>query len=342
MKVAITGASGFIGLNVAEALLRQGCEILLTSRRSVAPDGGRPGAPPGAWQVLSSLPGQVRCACVDVTDAEALTHAFSAFRPDIVVHGAAMTPGRAHEREHALTAVQVNVTGTMNALEGARRSGAGRFVMLSSAAVYGRTAFRGGTLDESETACDPESIYAVTKSASEGLALRGAALFGMQAVALRIGAAFGPWEWDTGVRDTLSAILQTTRLASRGQQARLSRPGRLDWIYARDVAEATALVAMADSLPRRIYNLGGATAWSAAEWCVRLAHEFDGFSHEIDAAEPNVDFHSEKDQSPLAMTRFEEDFAYRPRFGLAEAFVDYMAWIGATPEFWADGQSLTT
>lgn len=342
MKVAVTGASGFIGINIAEALLRDGCDALLISRRSVAPAKGRAGTPPGAWHILSRLRGHPRCECLDVTDLEALNRAFSAFRPDAVVHGAAMTPGRAREREHALRAVQVNVMGTMNVLEAARRSGVKRFVMLSSAAVYGRSAYGAGVLDESETACDPESVYAVTKSASERLALRWARLFGLDIVALRIGAAFGPWEWETGVRDTLSAIFQVTKLAVQGQNARLPRPGRLDWIYARDVGEATALLVATGSLSRRVYNLGGRAEWSAAEWCARLANEYDAFSFEIDAADANVDLHDDEDQRPLAMTRLEEDFGYRPRFDLDEAFADYISWIRSTPDFWGSYRTLTT
>jgi nucleoside-diphosphate-sugar epimerase len=92
-----------------------------------------------------------------------------------------------------------------------------------------------------ETACDPVSLYAITKFASEKVAARLASLWQCEVVSVRLSAMFGPWERATAARDTLSPQAQILAALQEGREAVLERPGVRDWIYAFDVADAVVL-----------------------------------------------------------------------------------------------------
>ena len=338
MSVLITGATGFIGVNLAEALLARGDTVVLVSRRSIRPDPATSprATPPAAFEVLSRLPGTLHVVQGDVTDEAAMDRIFAEYQPHKVIHGAAITPGTAREREQARLTSEVNYMGTLSLLEAARRSRVVRFVYLSSGAVYGLSAFATEELDEEATIPLPDTIYSITKYAGERLSLRFRHIWDMDVVAARIGTAFGPWEWDTGVRVTLSIILQVTTHAVHGREAVLPDiVGRKDWVYGRDVAAATLAILDAPNLSHEVYNLGPGVAWTVDDWCARLAAAFPGFSHRRarEGEEPNVRYGT-PDRAPFAIRRLVEDVGYQPRFGLEESFADYMAWIEATPDFW--------
>ena len=340
MTILITGATGFIGANLAEALLARGDSVVLVDRQSVRPDSASNprGTPPGAFDVFSRLPGTLHSVSGDVTDEAAMDRLISEYRPDKVIHGAAITPGTVREREQARLTSEVNYMGTLNLLEAAWRGKVGRFIYLSSGSVYGLSAFTSGDLDEETTIPLPDTIYSITKYAGERLSLRFRSIRDMDVVAVRIGTAFGPWERDSGVRATLSTILQVTTHAVAGRQAVLPDVvGRRDWVYSREIADSVLAVLDAANLSFDVYNLGPGVMWTLDDWCDRLAAAFPEFSHRRagPGEEPNVTY-ATPDRAPFAIRRLVEDVGYTPRYGLEESFADYMAWIEATPEFWRE------
>ena len=156
----------------------------------------------------------------------------------------------------------------------------------------------------------------------------------MDVVVGRVGAAFGPWERDTGVRDTLSAPMLTSRLAVQGKEAVLPRPGPRDWVYSRDIAHALVTLSEARSLSHDVYNISAGVRWNVADWCEKLKATYPAFSYRIanNHAEVNVTFGS-RDRSPLAIDRLNAD-VMAPQYGLDDAFEDYMAWIESSSDFW--------
>lgn len=325
MPVLLTGASGFVGLNLAEALLGRGREVVLFSHAPM---------PEAARAALATLPGAMVEEVGDVRSRSDLDRVFEEHRPDRVVHGAAITPGPGRERPDAHATVEVNVLGTVSVLEAAARHGPiGRLLHLSSGAVYGRAGYEVTRLEE-ETPAQPDATYAISKLAGEQLALRLGPLLGQDPIVARLGSVFGPWERETGVRETLSPILQVTELALLGEAAVLPRPGRRDWVYSRDVA--AALVALLDApAPRhRLYNVSGGLEWTLEAWCAKLAQAFPGFDYRLAAPgiTPNVDLWSAADRAPLAIDRLLDELDHRPRFALDQAFEDYMRWLAERDE----------
>lgn len=311
MRVLITGAAGFVGLNVVEALLARGWETIAAD---IAPPPDAAAGWPCRWTRL------------DVCDPAAAAALVESAQPDAIVHGAAITAGPDRERRDANVIVAVNLQGTLNMLAAAARRPPRRFLYFSSSSVYGENGYADMPLDAGRTHPVPETLYAITKYAGERAALRARALYGLDVVCARLSSAFGPWERDTGVRDTLSPPLQATELARAGGEARLEREGLRDWVYGRDIGGAVVALLEADKPRRPVYNVGPGVAWSVADWCRKLAARYPGFRWRI--GEPaNVLLHAAQDRNPLGIAPLEEEFGWRPRFGLDAAFEDYMAWL---------------
>ncbi|MES2787351.1 MAG: NAD(P)-dependent oxidoreductase [Pseudomonadota bacterium] len=318
MAVLVTGATGVVGINVLEELLSKGHEVVSLSATPL---------PPAAARALAVLPGRLHLHGGDTAvraswDAVASQHAI-----DRVIHAAAITPNDAREQRDFRRIVEVNFMGTIHALEAARDWGVRRFVYCSSGAVYGDNSYPQGEL--AETVCpSPQTLYAVMKQAGEGAVARFGQLNQLDVVVARIGAVFGRWEHDTGLRDMLSAPMQTAAIAEAGGVAVLPRRGDRDWIYGPDVAQALVGLLTQPELQWPVYNVGPGASWSVVDWCEMLKQRFPGFRYQIadETAPANVDFHSRRDRSQMSIARLRDDIGFEARYGLARAFNDYLSW----------------
>lgn len=160
MRVAVTGAAGFIGGHLVRRLAGRGHTVRSVVRPT--PEADRLGD------------ADVRYA--DIGDAEALASAFDGC--DAIVHLAGLTT-RHHASAWAYEAV--NVGGTRAVVEAAQRAGAGRLVVGSTVGVYGRAA--------SGQTPRPNTPYRRSKHAAEAVAL---AADGLDASVVRLPATLGP------------------------------------------------------------------------------------------------------------------------------------------------------
>jgi nucleoside-diphosphate-sugar epimerase len=311
MRVLVTGGAGFVGLNIAAELLARGHEV-------VAADLAAPPAGPEGWAC--------RWERLDVRDAAAVERLFEAARPDAVVHGAAVTAGADREKRDAAGIVAANLQGTLNALAAAAGTRTRRFLFLSSSSIYGENGYDDLPLDEGRTHPVPETLYAISKYAGERAALRARSLHGLDVVCARLSAAFGPWERDTGLRDTLSGPYQATLIAQAGGEAVLEREGWRDWVYGKDVASAVWTLLEAERPRHPVYNVGPGEPWLVADWCRRLETRFPRFRWRV-GQPANVSMHAARDRNPLGVARLGEEFGWRARFGMDAAFEDYMDWL---------------
>ena len=229
-RVLITGASGFIGLNLVECFLARGWQVVGLSLD---------GLPPLARAAFDRLPGRLDDLRADARDLARIEALLERDRYDAVIAGAAITSGLDRERRSPADIIEVNLLAVVRLLEIAARHGVGRMLMFSSSAATGDRAFGGRAVVESDPV-QPASIYGVTKAAIEGIARRWNAIAPAPAIWVpRLTAAFGPWERATGVRDALSAPFQIVRAALAGEAiAPLPEGGARDWVYAPEAAEA--------------------------------------------------------------------------------------------------------
>ncbi len=318
MTVFVTGGSGFVGLNLLEQLLGRGDDVVSFSL--AAP-------PERAVRAFARLPGSLRHVDGDVRDAVALGKALARSGARQVIHGAVITAGIDRERSDPSSIVTTNVQGTVNALDAARRQGVERFLYLSSASVYGANALSDSELSEGRTAPLPISLYAVTKYAAEGIARRYGSIFDMQVVAARLSAVFGRWEYDTGLRDTLSPPYLLTQMAAAGSAAVLADEGWRDWIYGPDAASGIIALLDAAELSEDVYNVGTGQTWSLREWCENLAARQPAFSYCIGGGPDVGTIIDPGHRSPLSIERISRDTTYSPRFTLVKALEDYLRWM---------------
>jgi UDP-glucose 4-epimerase len=317
MRILVFGGTGFVGLNIAAALLSRGYSVTLFDRAGLPPDARRDFALHG--DRLTAIQG-------DVTDSQAVGAVIAAGY-DAIILGATITAGPAREAGDPETILRVNLLAQTPILIAARSSGVQRIINLSSAAAYGASAFRNVLLDE-ETPCDPASLYAITKFASEKVAARLAGFWQQDIISVRLSAVFGPWERSNDVRDTPSPQAQILAAMRQGYEAVLSRPGLRDWIYAADVAEAVTLLIEASKPKQQLYNISTGVEWSALQWGQELAALHPGFvSRLTDAGEvATVDLHSPADRAPLSVARMADEFGWRARFGCTDSVADLSHW----------------
>jgi len=319
MTTLITGAAGFVGLALAEHLGARG-------ERVVAVDRADP--PPRA----KTLAGDIAWRQGDVTDRAGMVGLLREARADVLVHGAAITADAARDAAEPARIVEVNALGTARVLEAAREAGVSRVVHLSSGSAYGAAAFAGEALDEVATPALPESLYALTKFAGEGIARRLGALWDMDVRVARLSSVFGPWEHATGVRDTLSEIFHATRIAHERGAVVLPRPGARDWFSSRDAAAAIAALGDAPGPVPPVVNLGPGRVWTVADWLDALALRRPGVTWRIAAAgeTPSFAFHAPQDRRPLAVERLAA-LGYRSSWTLERCLDDYLDWLAAEP-----------
>ena len=244
MHVLVTGAAGFIGSHVVDSLLRDAHYVTAvdnfdpfydrpTKERNIADHRDHP-----RW----------RLAEVDLRDAGALAERLTD-RYDAIVHLAAkagVRPSIADPVGHQ----EVNVQGTHNLLELARRKGIQQFVFASSSSVYGVNPRL--PWNEEDAVLRPISPYASTKVSAELLGHVYSHLYGIRFLALRLFTAYGPRQ-----RPDL-AVHKFATLITAGQPVPVFGDGstRRDYTYIDDlVAGIRAALAYRGS-DYEVVNLG--------------------------------------------------------------------------------------
>jgi len=329
MSIFITGGSGFVGLNLAAALLARGEKVSLFSASAPLP---------GAVAELSRLPGELNVVAGDVTDAALLDAALRASGARRVIHAAAITAGPERDAREPQRGVEVNFRGTLNMLEAARAAGVTRYVQASTGAVYGAASFAAEPLGEDTHLPSPSTMYGISKYAAERAVLHLGALWGVDVVAGRLAVIYGPWEYQTGLRDRMSALWQLTRIARAGGEAVIPAGGVQDWMYAPDVARALVALLDAPRLAHRLYHLGAERPWGLAAWAEKLKARHTAFRYrtsEVDA-ECTVAARGPVGRTPFDASRLRTDLGFAPQFDLDSGFDHYMHWLDAHPDIWRD------
>ncbi len=316
----ITGGTGFVGLNLAEELLGRGQRVVLFG----------PGAlPEGTRALLGESAERLVVVAGDVLSATALDAVFRSFQVDRLVHAAAVTADAAREVRAARSIAEVNVLGTIEVLEAALRHRVPRVLQLGTGSIFGAGGLLSPELDEQVSPVWPETLYGITKFAAERIAVRYRATRALDVTVVRLGMVFGRWEYDTGVRDTLSLPLQLTRLAEQSASVTVHADCADDWVYSRDVARGlVGLLAHADRPPEPVYHLSAGRRWSVADWCQRLSARFSGFQAEMvdDAGRATAGRGKVARRSPMRIERLMRDTGYAPQFLAEPALTDFLSW----------------
>lgn len=325
--VLVTGATGFIGLNLLHTLVGSGHEVIGVASgplpQLAADSLGRTGAVPVV-------------ELVDIRDGSAVHDVVARSRPDVVIHAAAVTAGAERERTDARTIVDVNVGGTQSVLDACSRNDVGRMVHVSSGAVYGAATFGTDPLDET-TSVEPVGLYGITKLAAEQLVRRHAELHDTDIVIGRLSAVFGPWEYPTGVRDFMSPMLQVVRASRSGEISRYVEDAPRNWVYAPDAARALSHLALGPAPRFDCYNVCPEERGALAQHIERLrafapAAEFLSVGRPEDAS-VSYDADPRLERAPVSGSRIQSELGDDVWSPHDDAFDSYLTWVDSNPDW---------
>jgi len=253
-RVLVTGAAGFIGAHICQALLARGEEV-------VGLDNVNPYYDPALKEArLADLtgrgrPGQFGFHRIDLADTDSVLQLMGAGSGiDRVVHLGAQA-GVRWSLEAPFAYTSANVTGHLSILEGVRRSEGriGHSVYASTSSVYGSRE-DGRPFRETDRADRPASLYAATKIAGEMMSKSYVDLYGLSLTGLRFFTVYGPWG-----RPDMAYWLFTDAML-KGRPIQLFNEGRMlrDFTYVDDIV--AGVLAVLDHPPEgpahRTYNLG--------------------------------------------------------------------------------------
>jgi len=244
MRVMITGAAGFIGSNLAEALLRRGDVVVgldnfndyyspSRKRANVAELGRHP-----AFALVEA----------DLRDEGAVAQAIAHWRPDAIAHLGAMANVRYSIQRCGLYA-DVNIRGTVNVLEAMRAIGVPHVVFASTSSVYGNT--QALPFREDDPLGKPLAPYPATKITGELLGYTYHNLFGLTFTALRFFSVYG----ERGRPDMMPYIVVDS--IAREKVFTLYNAGEMyrDWTYVGDIVRGV-IAALDQPLGYERLNLG--------------------------------------------------------------------------------------
>jgi UDP-glucose 4-epimerase len=234
----ITGGAGFIGSNLAEALVRDGERVRVFDNLSS-----------GSLDNLAAIRDRVEVVEGDLRDYDAVAAAMRGV--SYVAHQAAL---RSVERsvDDPLSSDAVNVHGTLHVLQAAREAGVKRVVYASSSSVYGDNPALPKVEDHTPA---PVSPYAVSKLAAEHYCRVFSKLYGVETVSLRYFNVFGPKQ---SPQSKYAAVIPLfMRAARRGEPLEIHGDGEQsrDFTYIDNVVQANRLACTTPGVGGEVFNV---------------------------------------------------------------------------------------
>jgi len=243
LRTFITGATGFIGQYLTRRLAKSGAEVWAGVFPNEAP-----------WRV-EALPPQVRRLPLDMQDGESVAHAVARCQPEVVFHLAAA--GVTDPGVDPITALKVNVAGTVHLLKALDGRGVRRIVLVGTCYEYGAR--------EAVEGLDPFNFYAASKVAAWAFARAWWRTSGLPVVVVRPFQVYGPGQ------PPHTLVPAAVRAALAGEDFPMT-PGeqKRDFVYVQDVAKGLLAAATAPAVEGESLDLGTGQAHSVREVVGRI------------------------------------------------------------------------
>ena len=326
-KWLVTGAAGFIGSNLLEALLGLGQDVVGIDNFSTGfrenLESVRAAVGESSWERFKFKEG-------DIADPSSCKEVCRGV--DYVLHQAAIG-SVPRSLEHPLETNRSNVDGFLNMLVASRESGVKRFVFASSSSVYGD--------DESlpkveERTGGPLSPYAVTKQAGELYAkVFAREYYRLENIGLRYFNVFGPRQNPGGAY--AAVIPKWIALLLKGERCTIFGDGETsrDFCYIENVIQANLLAALADNeqAVNEVYNVGYGNRTTLNQLYQAIRGRLSVHKAVVSELEPIYgDFrqgdirHTEAD-----VGKAERLLGYQPSHSLEQGLAEAMAWFVNNP-----------
>lgn len=320
MTILVTGANGFVGVNLVRRLAQKGETVIALARRPPDPETRR---------FLADEAERIVWVEGDVRHRAELLALAQQYQVDGIVHNAAMTPSAMVEQSQSATVVDVNLVGTVNTLEVARKVQARRFIFVSSTGLYGAPPDPRRLRTEDEPPVTT-SLYTICKFASEQLCRRYGQLHNLSTAAGRLGSAYGPMERASKSRENMSLVYELVHRALAGEHLRIfDAEHQRDFCYIEDVAEAFAQLLLAKTLNWQIYNIATDTPTATRDVLNIISQLCPGFTWDEATQPENADIAMlpPKERGALDMSRMYQDLEYTPQYSLQRGLQTYLDWL---------------
>jgi len=243
-KILVTGASGFVGVNLVQALIRDDGATVFGASRDASQ----------SWRLRGLK--DVHLVSLDILDRNDVDQVVKSSRPDFIVHCATYGMYLGREKDKLKT-LRTSIEGFLNILISAAENGVKGVVNSGTTSEYGRK----DTLMSEEMLLEPDNTYGVAKAAATLLGAQLGNEFGLPVITLRLFAPYGPFE--TGTRLIPSLILSYLR----GEAPRLSSglPVR-DFTFVEDIVGAyRKALEFLGNKRCGIFNIGNGKQYSISE-----------------------------------------------------------------------------
>lgn len=328
MKVLVTGAAGFIGFHVSQALLARGDEVVgidnLNDYYEVALKDAR----------LAQLTPHERFRFIrmDIGDRVAMADLFETEGFEKVVHLAAQA-GVRYSLENPHAYADSNLVGFLNILEGCRQTHVKHLVYASSSSVYGANESMPFAVHDNVD--HPVSLYAATKKANELMAHSYSHLYGLPTTGLRFFTVYGPWG-----RPDMSPFL-FVRAILEGKPLKVFNHGkhRRDFTYIDDIVDGVIRVLdhvaapnaqwsglkpdpASSAAPWRLYNIGNSQPVELLDYINHIEQALGKTTHkELLPLQPGDVEHTYADVKQLKL-----DTGYAPSTPIQSGIQRFVNW----------------
>lgn len=328
MKILVTGAAGFIGFHVSQALLARGDEVVgidnLNDYYEVALKDAR----------LAQLTPQecFRFIRMDIGDRAAMAELFETEGFEKVVHLAAQA-GVRYSLENPHAYADSNLTGFLNVLEGCRQTHVKHLVYASSSSVYGANESMPFAVQDNVD--HPVSLYAATKKANELMAHSYSHLYRLPTTGLRFFTVYGPWG-----RPDMSPFL-FVRAILEGKPLKVFNYGkhRRDFTYIDDIVDGVIRVLdhvaapnpqwsglkpdpASSAAPWRLYNIGNSQPVELLDYINHIEQALGKTTHkELLPLQPGDVEHTYADVEQLKI-----DTGYAPSTPIESGIQRFVNW----------------
>jgi UDP-glucose 4-epimerase len=237
----VTGGAGFIGSNLAHALVERGEKVRILDNFAT-----------GRKENIAELVEKHKVELIDGSITDAATCLRAAEGVDYILHQAAI-PSVPRSVQEPIATTEANINGTLNLLEAARTAKVKRVVFAASSSAYGEKA--PGLAKVETMNPDPLSPYAVQKLACENFLRVYHGVYGLETVALRYFNVFGPRQ---DPKSQYAAVIPNFVMATiKGVPATIYGDGQQsrDFCFIDNVIEANLLACTAKDAPGEMMNI---------------------------------------------------------------------------------------